>query len=66
MKTTSFFVFCLCAVPTWSYASGCNSIVRKQIHFDKGATCWSFRGKANSIVGAFPKNQLISVTVDFR
>ena len=42
-------------------ASSCRDPAIQKIVFGKGASCWSYRGKATHFVGQFAKGQVLSV-----
>lgn len=42
-------------------ASGCNRPISKPITFERGAYCWSYKGKATDFYGNFRAGQKISV-----
>ena len=42
-------------------ASSCRDPATQKIVFAKGASCWSYRGKATHFVGTFAKGQVLSV-----
>lgn len=52
--------------PEYSYASGCNYIIKKKISFPRGSVCWSFEGRANTFVGDFAEGQRITVRMQGR
>jgi len=62
-RAASFFpiLFCVVAMPGASLASSCNREVIEQIRFQRGATCWTYAGKATHFVGRFSANQKVVI-----
>ena len=46
-----------------TYASACNTEIPKKINFDKGAICWSYKGKGTSFSGRFTGGQNMRVSL---
>ncbi len=51
----------LSLVQPYVLASSCNTPITKAITFERGATCWSYKGRGTDFYGNFGAGQKISV-----